>query len=457
MSLSKESRTSSMGPRAQVKFPFELSPPIQKLTFGHQYAVQSVPLQQTITFINKTDELYRMTIVVSTSPKYTMEVDEEKIKIKRQSTKSVTITICFNTVITVGLTGSVTFEVKKKAFIGNEASSLTLRFQMLGVIPKVSSKQVILELEPFDNLIHPQQTELVNQDMRSKPQIKNKLIQHEDSKIIIKRETNTINEKDFITILEHSKNKEDIIKIGTVTGKKALYNKEPTFIFNFNDVQEDFNALTSIYMDIHHFSIVQLIGLNFHSNFMLLEADTQYNIEQFLDCELSIPFLTRCCINLVTALQYLSSQNILHRNIKPSKLRLVKRASPTMGLPLIKLHDFSCGIVLENGKRTNECVGTIEYMAPEVIEEQEYDAKVDVYSLGMTMYHIFNKKKPYGEMSLQEIKEFVLSGHRLSPTDKIPIAIIGIITKCWNQHPELRPNYKWILNALNDFSRNYTA
>ena len=75
MSSSKDSLSSSQGSHAHVQFPFEIEPPIEKLTFGHQYAIQGIPLTQSITFHNKTNDIYKMKIIPSTSPKYSMEID----------------------------------------------------------------------------------------------------------------------------------------------------------------------------------------------------------------------------------------------------------------------------------------------------------------------------------------------------------------------------------------------
>ncbi|ELP91394.1 proto-oncogene tyrosine protein kinase FER, putative [Entamoeba invadens IP1] len=453
MSLSKESYTSSVGLRASVKFPFEIEPQVTKLTFGHHYAIQGVPMSETITFINTTNDGYRMTTVMSTSPKYTMEVDEEKIDIKKKSRKSVTITICFNTVATVGLTGEVTFQVRKKVLIGREESVLGLRFQMYGVIPKVSSKEIIqitdkpVSISPSPHVEHQQNIERCE----SLP-LKGKLI--EDKKLHKEKSAGSY-DKEMEVILEKLRTMEDEVKVGEVKGKPVEYKGELAYLFKYDktipDMDKTFENVITAYTDIHHPTVVQMVAINFHSNFLLLEADTQHNLEMILEEQLPLKFVLRCCVNLATALQYLSSEKILHRNVKPNKLRLVKKT--LNGMTHVKLHDFSCAVRIAPGEVLKEKVGTLEYMSPEILRGEGYGLKSDVYSFAMTMYTLFSGKKPFGGMSVSKIQEFVRAGRRLSPSEKIPIPIIAVINKCWAEDPATRPEYKWIVDTLNDFSR----
>ncbi|ELP94079.1 spindle assembly checkpoint kinase, putative [Entamoeba invadens IP1] len=442
MSLSKELRTSSIS-STQVKFPFDLEPPMTKLSFG-QYAVQGVPLSQTVTFHNKTNDAYRMTILVSTSSKYILEVDEEKLNIKKQSRKSVVITVCFNTVSVAGLTGEVTFQLKKKALIGNETSVLTLRFHMVGVIPIIHTKDVIYAEDP--------KPPKVVQDT-----IVRKIIITDAKKN--KERVPTMNPTELHTL---TSGLSDCIKVGDAKGRFATYKGSgKVFVFKFDPEEsfvtsDDIKRILDNYTIIHHTTVVQMVGVNYERSLLVLEADTQFSLDQVLDRSLPPFFIGRCCVNLVTALQYLSSEGIIHRNVKPHKLRLCKSASMGgVGNSLfVKLHDFSCAVQVKEGELIRDFVGTLEYMAPEVIKGDGYSLQVDTFSLGMTMYHLFSCKKPYEEMSQLQIKEFVTSGKRLTLPENVPLQIVALINKCWAQDPEKRPDYKFILNSLNEFGRS---
>jgi len=90
---------------------------------------------------------------------------------------------------------------------------------------------------------------------------------------------------------------------------------------------------------------------------------------------------------VASALEYLHSKNIIHRDIKPENLILAKKNVDTS----VKLVDFGFAIVHEdiNSKlKMNYKCGTFGYMAPEIVESNEYSTACDVWSFGVVCYVI---------------------------------------------------------------------
>jgi len=92
-------------------------------------------------------------------------------------------------------------------------------------------------------------------------------------------------------------------------------------------------------------------------------------------------------IQLLSAIKYLDSLNIIHRDIKDENILIDKNLN-------IKLIDFGAAIQVKGGRVYDRFVGTIPYIAPEVLNGQEYSALTqDIYSLGVLLHLLI-----YGEL-----------------------------------------------------------
>uniref|UniRef100_A0A1A8QJ16 Serine/threonine-protein kinase DCLK2 n=2 Tax=Nothobranchius TaxID=28779 RepID=A0A1A8QJ16_9TELE len=85
--------------------------------------------------------------------------------------------------------------------------------------------------------------------------------------------------------------------------------------------------------------------------------------------------------NLVNAIKYLHSLNIVHRDIKPENLLVYEHAD---GSKSLKLGDFGLATVVD-GPLYTVC-GTPTYVAPEIIAETGYGLKVDIWAAGVITY-----------------------------------------------------------------------
>ena len=100
---------------------------------------------------------------------------------------------------------------------------------------------------------------------------------------------------------------------------------------------------------------------------------------------------------IASAMSYLHSLDIIHRNLKPGAVLVDDSLFPKLGafcVP-IKLSD----LILE--ETTN--VGTIAYMAPEIIESNIYSKAGDVYAFGITVYEILTGSKAFDNLSAYSI------------------------------------------------------
>ena len=101
--------------------------------------------------------------------------------------------------------------------------------------------------------------------------------------------------------------------------------------------------------------------------------------------------LASIMFQLFSAISYCNTKNIMHRDLKLENIMLNDKT--LYNLPFIKIIDFGTAKIYEN-EYENLIIGTLFYMAPEVLNKQ-YNEKCDMWSLGVVMYYLFTKKFPF--------------------------------------------------------------
>lgn len=154
--------------------------------------------------------------------------------------------------------------------------------------------------------------------------------------------------------------------------------------------------------------------------------------------------IVRNLTQLASALEYMHSLRVLHRDIKSPNVLVGG------GGAVVKLADFGLSrFVSANPLRpmTGE-TGSYRWMAPEIIRHEAYDAKCDVYSFGVLMCECVTLRVPFRHLSPVEVAFAVARDHARPPLPPLPASIADLICACWARDPRDRPASAKVHDAL---------
>ncbi|CAI2164141.1 5402_t:CDS:2 [Funneliformis geosporum] len=151
---------------------------------------------------------------------------------------------------------------------------------------------------------------------------------------------------------------------------------------------------------------------------------------------------------LLSALEHLHSNGVIHRDIKLSNI--LANANNE-----IKLADF--GISSLTPTSTTAMVGTIPYMAPDVVlvgPDRPYDTKVDIWAVGVCILELLTGKAAWGRIRDDEIMDKLRRGempygfHRLRKKADIGWEAVDFLEKCFARTPENRWSAEKLLEVF---------
>jgi serine/threonine protein kinase len=136
------------------------------------------------------------------------------------------------------------------------------------------------------------------------------------------------------------------------------------------------------------------IGWDIFIRMELLTKFTEYISDKEIGREEVLNFGLDICNALVECEKY----NIIHRDIKPENIFVYDDG-------IYKLGDFGTAKEFEQTLASYSMKGTYNYMSPEVFNGKKYDARADIYSLGLVMYLMMNNNRvPFIDPDKQMVK-----------------------------------------------------
>ncbi|XP_008827365.1 PAS domain-containing serine/threonine-protein kinase isoform X2 [Nannospalax galili] len=209
----------------------------------------------------------------------------------------------------------------------------------------------------------------------------------------------------------------------------------------------------AILSKVEHANIIKVLDVFENQGFFQLVMEKHgsgLDLFAFIDRRPSLdePLASYIFRQLVSAVGYLRSQGIIHRDIKDENIVIAEDFT-------IKLIDFGSAAYLERGKLFYTFCGTIEYCAPEVLMGNPYRGpELEMWSLGVTLYTLIFEENPFCEV--EETMEaaihppFLVSQELMSlvsgllhPAPERRTTLEKLIIDPWVTQPVNLANYTW--------------
>ncbi len=163
----------------------------------------------------------------------------------------------------------------------------------------------------------------------------------------------------------------------------------------------------------------------------------------------SLYFITQ----IVRALGHAHGRGIIHRDIKPQNIMVLRDGS-------VKVADFGIARIMSVAQNTltQEALGSVHYISPEQARGSHIDARADLYSVGVVLYEMLTGRLPFDgdspvSVAIQHINSTPLPPRQMNP--EIPVGLEEITMKAMAARIDRRyMNAEAMLRDLEEFRKN---
>lgn len=207
---------------------------------------------------------------------------------------------------------------------------------------------------------------------------------------------------------------------------------------------ERFNLEIEILKKLHHPNIMKvhytsfLIFKNRRIAYYVMDLYPK-SLTDFLKDDIEIGIPLRIVSTILAGLDYAHSQSIYHRDLKPSNILVDSENNGILtdfGIAKTSMRD----ITKMFGKK-GRVLGTVDYMSPEHIRNNEITFASDIYSTGIILYEICAGEVPFKSVNVLDIMRMHIERIPIPPSNQNPSIsklMDEVILKCLEKEPENR-------------------
>jgi len=145
---------------------------------------------------------------------------------------------------------------------------------------------------------------------------------------------------------------------------------------------------------------------------------------------------------------------VVHRDLKSPNVLLLNTADGAMGT-VAKVADFGTSQHME-GMAAGRKVDNPVWLAPEVLKNEKYTEKADVYSFGVILWEMVAMQQFFeAEKFMAQLEKKVISGLRPDIPVCHPPEVADIIRECWQDSAEGRPSFHVIVSRIEVLMNRY--
>ena len=159
---------------------------------------------------------------------------------------------------------------------------------------------------------------------------------------------------------------------------------------------------------------------------------------------------------IVAGMLHLHLEGIIHRDLAARNILLD-------GMDNALISDFGLSTQTWSSSNVKQETGFFrgpyKWMAPESLSMNQFSAKSDVWSFGVTLWEILSRRQPFEDKTIYQVKEEVLRHKlRLPLFPKWPEMFRNLLVSCWRTDPQLRPDFNtiasWVENMYKEFEKD---
>jgi len=226
------------------------------------------------------------------------------------------------------------------------------------------------------------------------------------------------------------------------------------------DFRRRFHAESQAVAMLSHPNIVSVYdvstSISVEADYIVMELIEGITLKQYMEKKgvLNWKETLHFAMQIAKALEHAHSRGIVHRDIKPHNVMVLKNGS-------VKVADFGIARMMSKGDTlTKEALGSVHYISPEQAKGGRVDNRSDIYSLGVVMYEMMTGRPPYeGDapvaVAIQHINGGAVMPSTLNPN--IPGGMEQIIMKAMaNDLSDRYPTATQMLTDMDEFRKDPT-